>query len=180
MYRAQANKQGLRITRNNNSDRLSYIKRVAQTGRKTTKTPRRVSKREGNKLVDRGADKTNLITLLDVCVSSQHSPNTVTRLSHNSTSHGVVGVNMVVIGCSSQHVDAVSVPSSCNSQISDASSSGRSPQNTADTDASLSDLASSDACLSRSSSVGQEMMGSVSSDLPPIFQLQPMFPVWEA
>ena len=34
-------------------------------------------------------------------MSSQHSPNTVTR--HNSIGHGVVGVNMVVKGCSSQH-----------------------------------------------------------------------------
>ena len=42
--------------------------------------------------------------------------------------------------------------SSHSSQISDASSSGRLPQNTADTDASMSELASSDACLSRSSS----------------------------
>ena len=31
---------------------------------------------------------TNLITLLDLCVSSQHSPNAVTRLSHNSIGHG--------------------------------------------------------------------------------------------
>ena len=31
------------------------------------------------------------------------SVNTVTRLSHNSIGHGVVGVNIVVIGCSSQH-----------------------------------------------------------------------------
>ena len=36
-------------------------------------------------------------------VSSKHSPNTVARLSHNSIDHGVVGVNMVVTGCSSQH-----------------------------------------------------------------------------
>ena len=38
----------------------------------------------------------------DLCESSQYSPNTFTRLSHNSTGHGVVGVNMVVVGCSSQ------------------------------------------------------------------------------
>ena len=38
--------------------------------------------------------------------SSQHSPNTVTRLSHFSTGHGVVGVNMVVTGCSSQHLQS--------------------------------------------------------------------------
>ena len=37
-----------------------------------------------------------------VCVSSQHSPNTVARLSHNSMGHGLVGVNMVGKGCSSQ------------------------------------------------------------------------------
>ena len=45
----------------------------------------------------------DMITLLDLCVSSQQSPNTVTRLSHNSISHGVVGVIVVVIGSSSQH-----------------------------------------------------------------------------
>ena len=55
-----------------------------------------------NNLVNVGT-QTNLITLPDLCVSSQHSPNTVTRLSHNSIGHGVVGVNMVVTGCSSQH-----------------------------------------------------------------------------
>ena len=41
--------------------------------------------------------QTNLITLLDLCVSSQHSPNTVARLSQNSKGHGVVGLNMVVM-----------------------------------------------------------------------------------
>ena len=56
-----------------------------------------------NNLVKVG-QQTNLITLLDFCVSSWHSPNTVARLSHHSTGHGVVGVNMVVIGCSSQHL----------------------------------------------------------------------------
>ena len=55
-----------------------------------------------NNLVNVGT-QTDLITLLDLCVSSQHSPNTVTRLSHNSIGHGVFGVNMVVIRCSSQH-----------------------------------------------------------------------------
>ena len=67
------------------------------------KQPRRrdASATRGNNLVNVGK-YTNLITLLDLCVSSQHSPNTVTRLSHNSTSHGVAGVNMVVVGCSSQ------------------------------------------------------------------------------
>ena len=40
-----------------------------------------------NNLVNVG-QQTNLITLLDLCVSCQHSPNTVTRLSHNSMSHG--------------------------------------------------------------------------------------------
>ena len=37
-------------------------------------------------------------------MSSQLSPNTITRLSHNSICHGVVGANMAVIGCSSQHI----------------------------------------------------------------------------
>ena len=76
--------------------------------------------------------------------------------------------------------------SSCSSPISDA--------RCADTDASMSELASSDARLTQSSngsdgamtdveenvpSAGQGVMGSVSSELPPILQLQPMFPVWE-
>ena len=67
------------------------------------KQPRRrdASATSGNNLVNVGK-YTNLITLLDLCVPSQHSPNTVTRRSHNSIGHGVVGVNMVVIGCSSQ------------------------------------------------------------------------------
>ena len=43
VYRAQADKQGLRITRNNQLWPIRYIKRVVQTRRKTTKTPRRVS-----------------------------------------------------------------------------------------------------------------------------------------
>ena len=66
------------------------------------KQPRRrdASATRGNNLVNVGK-YTNLITLLDLCVSSQHSPNTVTSRSHNSTGHGVAGVNMVVIGCSS-------------------------------------------------------------------------------
>ena len=46
--------------------------------------------------IKRVAQQTNLITLLDMCVSSQHSLNTVTRLSHKSRNHGVVGVNLVV------------------------------------------------------------------------------------
>ena len=45
----------------------------------------------------------DMVTLLDLCVSSQRSPNTITRLSHNSISHFVVGVIVVVIGCPSQH-----------------------------------------------------------------------------
>ena len=43
VYRAQADKQGLRITRNNQLWPIRYIRRVAQTRGKTTKTPRRVS-----------------------------------------------------------------------------------------------------------------------------------------
>ena len=67
------------------------------------KQPRRrdASATRKNNLVNVGK-YTNLITLLDLCVSSQHSPNTVTRRSHNSIGHGVVGVNMVGKGCSSQ------------------------------------------------------------------------------
>ena len=41
VYRAQADNQGLRITRNNQLWPIRYIRRVAQAGRKTTKTPRR-------------------------------------------------------------------------------------------------------------------------------------------
>ena len=52
---------------------------------------------------DAATRQQTLITLHDFCVSSQHSPNTVTSLSHNSIGHGVVGVNMVVLGYSSQH-----------------------------------------------------------------------------
>ena len=81
---------------------ISYIKRVAQTGRETTKTSRRVSKRRGTTSLT-WANRQNLITLLDLCVSPKHPPNTVKRLSHNSTGHGVVGVNTVVTRCSSQH-----------------------------------------------------------------------------
>ena len=77
--------------------------------------------------------------------------------------------------------------SSCSSRISDASY--------ADTDASTLELASSDARLTQSSngsddamtdgeanvpSAGQGVTGSVSSELPPILQVQPTFPVWEA
>ena len=40
-----------------------------------------------NNLVNVGQE-TNLITLLDLCVSSKRSPNNVTRLSHNSIGHG--------------------------------------------------------------------------------------------
>ena len=40
-----------------------------------------------NNLVNMGR-WTKLVTLLDLCVSSQHSPNTVTRLSLNSIGHG--------------------------------------------------------------------------------------------
>ena len=74
-----------------------------------------------------------------------------------------------------------------SSQISDASN--------ADTDASMSEPASSGARLTQSSggcddamtdieenvpSTGQEVTGSASSELPPILQLQPTFPVCEA
>ena len=67
------------------------------------KQPRRrvASATRKNNLVN-VAKYTNLITLLDLCVSSKHSPNTVTRRSHNSKGHGVASVNMVVTGCSSQ------------------------------------------------------------------------------
>ena len=73
------------------------------------------------------------------------------------------------------------------------STSRRSSQNIG-TDASMSELASSDACFSQSTDgfdvamadieenvlpAGQGMMGSVSSELPPVFQLQLMFLVWE-
>ena len=56
------------------------------------KQPRRrdASPTRRNNLVNVGK-YTNLITLLDLCVSSQHFPNTVTRLSHNSIGHAVVG-----------------------------------------------------------------------------------------
>ena len=43
VYRVQADKPGLRITRNNQLWPIRYIRRVAQTGRKPTTTPRRVS-----------------------------------------------------------------------------------------------------------------------------------------
>ena len=75
------------------------------------------------------------------------------------------------------------------------SSSSRSSQNTTGTDASMSELASSDACFSQSTdgsnvgmtdieenvllSAGQGMTGSVSSELSPVFQLQLIFAVWE-
>ena len=72
-------------------------------GRKTNKEPATRQQAGRNNLVSAGRQK-NLITPLDLCVSSQHSPNTVTRLSHNSIGHGVVGVNMVVTGCSSQQL----------------------------------------------------------------------------
>ena len=72
------------------------------------------------------------------------------------------------------------------------SSPSRSSQNTPGTHASMSGLASSDACFSQSidgsdvamtdieenvPSAGQGMTGSVSSELSPVFQLQLMFPV---
>ena len=49
------------------------------------------------------SQETDSITTLELCVSCQHSPNTVVRLSQNPTGDGVVAVNKVVIGCSSQH-----------------------------------------------------------------------------
>ena len=79
--------------------------------------------------------------------------------------------------------------SSCSSQICDVTSSSRSSQNTAGTDASMSELVSSYACFSQSTdgtdvamtdieenvpSACQGKTGSGSSDLSPIFQLQPM------
>ena len=67
-------------------------------GTKTTETPRRVSKREGT-TSSTWVDRQTCLHFLILCVSSQHSPpNTVTRLSQNSIGHGVVGVNMVVMG----------------------------------------------------------------------------------
>ena len=84
--------------------------------------------------------------------------------------------------------------SSSSSQVSHASSSSRSSQNTAGTDALMSELAISDACFSQSTdgsdvamtdieenvpSGGLGMTGSVSSELSPVFQLQLVFPVWE-
>ena len=74
------------------------------------------------------------------------------------------------------------------------SSSNRSSQNTASTDDSMSELASSDACFTQSThgsdvtmtdteenvpSAGQGMTGSARSELSPVFQLQLMFPVCE-
>ena len=74
VHRAKTNKQG---SRNNQNWPHGNTARVAQTGRKTTKTPRRVSKRARPTSSDMGR-MANLITLLDLCVSSQHYPNTVT------------------------------------------------------------------------------------------------------
>ena len=45
--RAQTNKKGLRITRNNNSDRPATSGVQQNQGEKTTKTPRRVSNQKG-------------------------------------------------------------------------------------------------------------------------------------
>ena len=100
LYRAQAGKQGFHITRNNQLWPIRYIRRVAQTGRKQPR--RRDASATRNNLVNVGKNKKLDYTHLDLCVLSQNSPNTVTRLSHNSIGHGVVGVTMVVKGCSSQ------------------------------------------------------------------------------
>ena len=83
-----------------NSDRsatssVSHKQGAKQHRRRDASATRR------NNLVNVGT-QTNLITPLDLCVSSQHSPNNVTRLSHNSIGHGVVGVKVVVVGCSSK------------------------------------------------------------------------------
>ena len=83
-----------------NSDRSATSGVYHKQGEKQPRG-RDASATRRNNLVNVGK-YTNLITLLDLCVSSQQSPNTVTRLSHNSIGHGVVGVNIVVIGCSSQ------------------------------------------------------------------------------
>ena len=91
------NKQGSRITRNNKSDRSATSDVQHKTGRKTKEASRTasVSEREGTTSTDMGR-KTNFITLLDWCVSSQHC--------HITQYVTVVGVNMVVIGCSSQQI----------------------------------------------------------------------------
>ena len=73
------------------------------TSRKGEKQQRRRDESASGKEQPRQRGSIDMITLLDLCVSSQQSPNTVTRLSHNSISHFVVGVNVVVIGCPSQH-----------------------------------------------------------------------------
>ena len=99
VYRAQANKQGLRSTRNN-SDR--HIRRAAQTGRKTTKTPRRVSKWEGTT----SSSWANRQTWLHFSICACH-PNILPSLSqdgHMTQQVTVVGVNVVVTGCSSQQI----------------------------------------------------------------------------
>ena len=83
-----------------NSDRSATSGVYHKQGEKQPRG-RDASATRRNNLVNVGK-YTNLITLLDLCVSSQQSPNTVTRLSHNSFGHGVVGVNIVVFGCSSQ------------------------------------------------------------------------------
>ena len=64
---------------------------------KTTKTPRRVS---NQKEQPRQRGQIDKLDYTSICAC--HPNITVTRLSHNSIGHGVVGVNMVVKGCSSQ------------------------------------------------------------------------------
>ena len=48
-------------------------------------------------------------------------PDTLSTLSHNSIGHGVVGVNMVAIGCSSQQIQSLK-SSSCLVVLSSSSS----------------------------------------------------------
>ena len=83
-----------------NSDRSASSSVQHKQGEKQQRG-RDASATRRNNLVNVGK-KTNLITLLGLCVSSPLSPNTVTKLSHNSIGHGVVGVNIVVTTCSSQ------------------------------------------------------------------------------
>ena len=95
---AQADKHRLRI---NQLRQIRYITRGARTGRNNKDAATR-QQPEGT-TSSTWAHRQTWLHFSISCVSSQHSPNTVTRLSHNSIGHGVVGVNMVVTGCSSQH-----------------------------------------------------------------------------
>ena len=80
------NKQGSRITRNNKSDHSATSDVWHTQGEKQGTRRGRLpsAEREGTSSTDMGR-KTNLITLLDLCVSSQHC---LPTLSHNSAGHG--------------------------------------------------------------------------------------------